>query len=324
MSVLSIAGHRALVLGASGFIGRWVVRELAGRGAHVLAHARGAERPGPGQRELFTADLTAPGTVGALVERARPDVVFNLAGYGVAKDETDEALLARLDVECVRELAAALRDTRSDWAGQRLVHPGSALELGPRPSDLDERAPCRPDTSYGRAKLAATELLAEERARGLASLTARAFTVFGPGERDGRLVPTLLAARKTDGPIPLSAGTQARDWIYVEDVGRALVDLAELPAARTLALRYPFDAQTLNLASGALTPVREFVQALAAEFSIARERLAFGELGGLPQEMFHPPVPVERLRQALGWTPARDPALGLARMHARVREGLER
>lgn len=324
-----LAGRRALVLGASGFLGRWTSAELLDRGARAILQVRERSRLPSGLAargaEIAQADLAPAGAIGALVREVRPDVVFSLAGYGVAKDERDEGRMRRINSALVAELVAALSGAPSDWPGQRLVHVGSALEAGTRPSSLDESAidasaPGAPDTAYGRSKLEATRRIAAARAGGLAALVARPFTVFGLGERPGRLVPSLLAARATPGPIALSSGEQSRDWVYVEDVARALVELALLPAARTLAGRYPFDAGALNLASGALTPVREFVLALAEVFSIATERLRFGALAPLAEETFHPPVPVARLGRALGWTPPRDPREGLARLFARARE----
>jgi nucleoside-diphosphate-sugar epimerase len=68
--------------------------------------------------------------------------------------------------------------------------------------------------------------------------------------------------------------------------------------------------------------VREFVLALAEELGIARERLGFGDLPPLPEEMHHPPVPVERLRAALGWSPSPDPRDGLRRLAMRLEQGL--
>lgn len=324
-----LRGRRALVLGASGFIGRWVARELSRRGAHVLAQVRSRGRlPADVARfsEAVEAELTTPGAAAALVRDTRPDVAFNLAGYGVAKEEREPGRYVRLNSELVAELHSALsRNDRADAGSPRLIHVGSALEFGNAAygdsASLDELAPDRPSEPYGASKAAATRRLWEARERTLA-LVARAFTVFGPGERPGRLVPTLLAARRASGPIALSAGTQARDFVYVEDVARALVELAEQEGATLRAGRYPFDAPFLNLASGVLTPVREFVLALADTLEIPRERLAFGDLPPLPEEMHHPPVPIERLRAALGWSPSPDPRAGLARMAARLAEGL--
>jgi nucleoside-diphosphate-sugar epimerase len=269
--------------------------------------------------EVHALDLSEAGSARELVARVRPEVVFNLAGYGVAKGERDATGYRRMNTELVEELASALGG-RGERPGLRLVHLGSALEYGTSPA-LDERAEPRPSEPYGRTKAAATAALARRRSE-VASVVARAFTVFGPGERPGRLVPTLLAARGGTGRIPLSGGTQRRDFVYVEDVARALAELGELDAESLRAGRYPFDAPCLNLASGALTPVREFVLALAEELGIARERLGFGDLPPLPEEMHHPPVPVERLRAALGWSPSPDPRDGLRKMAARLGQGL--
>ena len=316
-----LRGRRALVLGASGFIGRWVTRELVQRGARVLAQVRSRARLPPDivrAAEPVEAELAAPGGVTELVHDTRPDVAFNLVGYGVAKEEREPSLYARLNSELVTELLLAL--SRSDaGSSPRLIHVGSALEYGDSAS-LDELAPGRPNEPYGASKAAATRRLWDGREQTLA-LVARAFTVFGLGERPGRLVPSLLAARGASGPIALSSGTQERDFVYVEDLARALVELAELDGPTVRAGRYPFDAPCLNLASGALTPVREFVLALADAFAIPRGRLAFGALPPLQEEMHHPPVPIQRLRAALGWSPSPDPRAGLARMAALLVEG---
>jgi nucleoside-diphosphate-sugar epimerase len=327
MSASPLQGRRTLVLGASGFIGRWVVRALVERGAEVLGQVRDPQRmPADFARgaTLVTVELEANNSARELVERKQPDVVFNLAGYGVAKDERREWQYKRLNVWLVQELASALRP-REGWSGSRLIQVGSALEYGPG-SSLDELAPSNPTELYGITKSVATLALSSLR-RTPADLQApsvvvRPFTVFGLGERPGRLVPTLLAARATTTRIPLSAGTQQRDFIYVEDVARALVELAELPGETACSGRYPFDAPCLNLASGALTPVRDFVLAFADEFGLARERLGFGDLPPLPEEMHHPPVPVARLQAALGWSPSPDPRDGLRRMRAHLEDGL--
>jgi nucleoside-diphosphate-sugar epimerase len=322
MSQSPLHGRRVLVLGASGFIGRWVVRALLERGAQVLAQVREPRRLSAwhaGGAEVLVADLAATKSGTELLERAAPELVFNLLGFGVAKDERDPLLHQRLNALLVLELLFALRKGGS-WSGPRLVHVGSALEYGDART-LDEEATPRPREPYGRAKSVATAAIADMRAE-VASVVVRPFTVYGPGERPGRLVPTLMAARHAAGRIPLSSGHQKRDFVYVEDVARALVELSELPAETLQSGRYPFDAPCLNLASGALTPVREFVLALADEFGIARERLGFGDLPPLLEEMHHPPVPVERLQAALGWRPSSDPRAGLRRLAARLAEGL--
>ncbi len=318
-------GVPILVTGGSGFIGRWVARALCDAGARLTLAVRDRRRLAP---ELVSpaitvveCDLGQPGGARRVVLAARPAIVFNLAGYGVSRDERDPVLFQRVNAGLAAEIAAALADTETDWPGIRLVHTGSALEYGRAPT-LDEAAKPAPDTDYGRAKLAATNAVAAaRRVLGIPALTARLFTVFGPGERPGRLFPTLLAARRTSGRIALSSGTQSRDWTYVEDVADGLLRLGALSAGDVLRGGHPFDAPAINLAAGRLTSVMAFVKLAAREMGIAEERLGFGDQDHLPEEMFHPPVRNERLLAATGWTPPPSPDAGIARALRRIDEG---
>ncbi len=321
-----LAQRRCLVLGVSGFLGRSVARELVSREAEVIVQVRSTTRlprdlAAAGLR-AHEADLSERGSARALVQAVQPDLVFNLVGYGVAKNERAEAGYERLNVELVAELAEALRASPSA-SGVRLIHVGSALEFGRAATSLDEREPCMPDTAYGRSKLRATTLLDDARLDGLAALTARAFTVFGLGERPGRLVPTLIAARGSSERIPLSDGFQQRDWIYVEDAARALVELGLCDDEAVRTHRPPFDAPALNLASGRLHSVRAFVQLCAQHLGLEPQRLGFGDVPELAEELHHPEVPVARLQAALGWTPPPTPASGLARLAERLGAGAE-
>src|SRR5690348_15206444 len=83
------AGTPVLVLGAGGFIGRWVARALTAGGATLTLADRSRAAMIPvleeweARGETVEADLTEATALGALVQRVRPAVVFNLAGYGV-------------------------------------------------------------------------------------------------------------------------------------------------------------------------------------------------------------------------------------------------
>lgn len=274
---------------------------------------------------MSEADLADDGIAAGLVDAVRPDVVMNLAAYGVSRFEKDADRHEVLNVRLVHELADALKATppADDWTGCRLIQPGSSLEYGKTAASLDESTACAPDTPYGRTKLAATEALWAARDRGLASLVPRAFMVFGAGERPGRLVPSLLEAASADHRIALSAGSQCRDWAYVEDVADALLRLACVDASKVIRRVAPFDTPGINIASGNLLSVRDFVHCLADEMSIGKERLGFGDLAEDAREMRHPAVPVDRCRAALGAALPSDPGPGLARMRARIEEGWE-
>jgi UDP-glucose 4-epimerase len=291
-------GARAMVLGGAGFIGRWVVKMLLSRGACVYAVVRAPpSRPlasRKGSVEVIVRDLDARGAREVL-SRASPQVVFNLAGYGVDPSERDEAVARWINhglVETLCEHLAGLFDI--GWPGSRLVHVGSALEYGEARGDLREDTLARPTTLYGRTKLEGTKAIERWVARGLRACTARLFTVYGPGEHPGRLVPSLVSAMGAEGAIPLTEGRQKRDFTYVADVAEGLLRLGTVPE---------LDHATMNLATGRLTEVRDVVRLLADVLGIPAHRLAFGALPTRPEEMTHEPVNVERIARALNWIP---------------------
>jgi nucleoside-diphosphate-sugar epimerase len=290
-----------MVLGAGGYIGRRLAARLAAGGAEVIRVVRPGGTPASEADQVggrtVAVDLSVPGEATALLRTQQPAITFNMAGYGVSPAQRDADLAQRINADLPAELCRACGEKvpGDGWPGLRLVHAGSALEYGVARGDLEESTPPLPTTDYGRTKLAGTLAVADAvRAGELRGTTARLFTVYGPGESAGRLLPSLLAAAGRTEPIPLTAGTQWRDFTFLDDVTEGLLRLgalAEGPPA------------TVNLATGVLTSVREFATRAAAVIGLAPDQLQFGALPARPEEMAHDPVNVVRLATATGWTP---------------------
>ena len=305
-------GVRALVLGASGFIGRWVARLLyecratpflvvsdLAKGEQVFAEygIRG---------EIIAVDLRDRRATKDLVLSVHPSITFNCAGYGVSPLERDEATAYQINeqlIDAVCEAVAVGRDQR--WTGQDIVHLGSALEYGTVDGNLHEASAPRPTCVYGRSKLAGTRrLIRSADTYLLKAVTARLFTVYGPGERKGRLLPSLIEAAKDGRTLRLTRGEQRRDFTYVEDVADGLLRLG-LVAANS--------GEIVNLATGRLTSVRRFTETAAEILGLTRARLEFGELPTRRNEMSHSEVTIERLQLLTQWAPPTTVEEGIRR-----------
>lgn len=294
---------RIALFGASGFIGRWVALKLYEAGAEITAfsrttdHARRVLAFRDIDSEHIQIDLRASDSeITAAITSANPQVIFNLAGYGIDRSERDNGLAQRINAEIPALLASALSDLDpAGWKNQRLIHVGSALEYGEIAGDLSEDSPTNATTLYGKTKLAGTLDLKEAAiARELPSLTARLFTVYGPGEHPARLLPTIINMARSNEEIPLTGGLQKRDFTFVGDVADGLLRLG-LSTAKL--------GEIINLASGELQSVRAMIEATADACEISRERLRFGDIPTRAEEMAHAPVNNARLRELTAWSP---------------------
>jgi len=305
------ANRPVLVTGAAGFIRRWVCRELTRAQADPRMIVRRADQLDTladdesihGQIQI--ADLATRGGFGEAYRTGSPAVVFNLAGYGVDPDERDDELMWRLNVGLVEEILDAIETAPADddWTGARLVHTGSAFEYGLLPGRIDEHAQPQPDNPYGKSKLEATRRVVEaSRERGIRAVSARLATVYGPGEHVHRLLPSLQRAARLREPLKLTGGKQERDFTFVGDVAEGLLRLGSVTDVPPV----------VNLATGSLISVRDFVELARDELGMDPELLLLGALPYREDEVWQGPLNVDLLDHVLNWLPRTGPREGIA------------
>lgn len=256
---------RALVTGASGFVGSHLCRRLAEEGIEV----HGVSRFGRRVRGVrwWRADLTDAEAATAVVERVRADHVFHLASEVSGSRSLDAVRPTfRRNLEAaVNVMVASARVGCSS-----LVLAGSMEE--PDPGTGDET----PVSPYAAAKYAAGSYGRMLHAlHGLPVVNVRMFMVYGPGQLDRtKLVPyTITSLLRAERPR-LSSGTREVDWVFVEDVVEAL-----LCAAGDAGLA----GRSLDAGTGRLVSVRTVVEEIAERVGAPVE-IVFGEIPERPHE----------------------------------------
>jgi len=215
---------RALVTGATGFVGSHLVRRLVREGLEVHVLRRAASdfwrmKDILPRVTTHVADLRDAESLRVAVRAARPDCVFHLAAATVVAGATDPAG----DLVGINLLGTVnLIDAGEETGYRAMVTTGDSFEYTPTLGRLSEEAACHPTGLHGITKLAATlQAQAVARERGRPIVTLRLFSTYGPADHPRRLVPRIISGALAGTDLPLSRPEIARDWVYIDD----LIDL---------------------------------------------------------------------------------------------------
>jgi nucleoside-diphosphate-sugar epimerase len=241
---------RVAVTGATGFLGRHVVRALADHGHDVLQLGRSGD--GEGLAVLVGAQRP---------ERAAPlpdllagvQAVAHLAGRRAEGPGTPLADYLRDNVTRTEELLSGMVEagaSRVVYASTRMVY--ASTLTGALREDCAEP----PDTFYGLSKRTAEGLLRIVAVRdGLSALSLRIGQVVGDGDGGRGILPRLIDRAAEGGPLTVhGAGAAVRDFVDVRDVARAFA----------LAVSTETTAPAVNIGGPRPRPIADLARVVAA------------------------------------------------------------
>jgi dihydroflavonol-4-reductase len=213
---------RAFVTGGTGFVGSHLVEELLERGAEVRALVRSSPRWLANLPvEVVSPDLGDPA---ALREALRDtDTLFHV---GALTRAPAEAALLEANVEDARRVL----DAAAGAGVARVLVTSSQAAAGPsNGAPLDEFAPMRPLSAYGRSK-AAMERMVRDHVLGDRTVIVRPPSVYGPREVD---IHTIIrtAAHQRIFPVVGDARAPSLSLVYVSDLVRGMADAVSSEAA---------------------------------------------------------------------------------------------
>ena len=231
----------ALVTGASGFTGRYMIRALQERGYKVVGLGSGSTTAD----ETLACDLTDAAAVKAAVTHARPEWVVHLAALSFVGHADLEAFY-RVNVFGTLNLLEALAGLSVKPA--RVLIASSANVYGtPGIEVIDERVCPAPVNHYACSKLAMEHMAATWFER-LPIVIARPFNYTGPGQDERFLIPKIVGHFARKAPlIELGNLDVSRDFSDVREVVKAYVALLDSSA----------HSCRVNVCSGQATALRD-------------------------------------------------------------------
>ena len=251
---------RALVTGASGFVGPYLVQHLLDLGYEVVGGVHGLGARLPRGCSTVRLDVTNEEAVQRAVAEIRPDEIYHLAGLSRPASEALGQFYA-VNFGGALNLLEAVREEEPEAA---VLLVGSAYAYGRVDRPIAETDPLAPVNHYGVSKAAADMLGRSYALVGLRVVNVRPFNHSGVGQSLDFLLPTLveqfaeIKARRREPSVKVGNLRSVRDLSDVRDVVRAYV----------LALHKGRPGEAYNVGSSQGTSVRELFELVRREAGI--------------------------------------------------------
>ena len=282
---------KILLTGASGFLGSALALHWLNNGHQValllrptsqLYRLRGLDA------SFDIGRCTTDAEVDAFVRKVQPEIVVHTAcAYGRQGETSLQLFDANLRLGLV--ILQALQQAAQPVS---FINTGSALAPEVSPYALSKHQ----FAQWGR-------MLATQSVGQLRFINVLLRHMYGPGDDASKFTAHVLhACQRNDPVLKLTAGEQARDFIYIDDVISAYDTL--------LTQRQKLDTvEDIEVGSGVTHTIRQFVET-AHRMMASLTELQFGALAYRANEAMHCLANVEHIKK-LGWRPKFDLKTGL-------------
>lgn len=304
--------RKAIVTGATGFIGRFLVRELLTQDVEVFAIVRPGSKNKNTLPESVHAVECGLGSIRKLPELVIDrdiDAVFHIAWQGISDAD------ARNQVVQIQNIVSTLDliDAMHEMGIKTIVGCGSMHEAEALVEMAEDKVVNNLGFMYKSAKTSAHWMGKAKAGNYGIRFFWPLINTYGEEERSARLVNTIIRKIYRNESPALSAGNQFYDFVHVSDVARALFLIAEKGV----------DGTNYSIGSGDAKQLKEFLKVVgkvANEINGSDIPLGFGKITSnvisLPIETFN----VEKLTRDTGFAPKVSFEEGIRRTALWIRE----
>jgi len=242
-----------LITGSTGFIGKKLVPKLLAAGHNVLAITSDQKKV----QSLFGIGSVSihdylRGNAIKDIKEFEPQALIHLAwsglpDYSIENNKTN----VRIGINVI--------DAAVDLGVKKFIGSGSCWEYGSLSGQLKENMDPEDVGDFGNSKITLSNYMIN-RAQDISGIAnwLRLFYVFGEGQREGSVIPSIISSFQNQKPLELNDMNKALDFINVEDVAEIITGV----------LSKSSESEVINVGSGNPTSIPTLIDIIANSMSI--------------------------------------------------------
>lgn len=279
---------KAIVLGASGFAGRYLCRDLADHGYEVFGLSRNT---------ALKCDLLNAEDITSAIRQIHPDVIFHMvAQSSVGRSWREPQMTFAINVDGTLNLLEAVH--QMDWP-IRVLMVGSSEQYGNTGEyPIDETVVPEPTSPYAVSKCT-QEMLGQVyfKTYGVDIVMTRSFNHIGIGQPKGFVIPDLIA-----GVIAVEEGR--KDVLLTGNLSakRDFTDVRDIVRAYRLLSEKGVSGEVYNVGSGNVLGINEVLDKLIVK-ATCPIRVAQDPVRMRPSDNKVSVCSYKKLKQCTGWEP---------------------
>ena len=294
---------KIFLTGGSGFVGKHILKKLSEDGHTILLLSRIPRaqvfglKTFPKRIQVVKGDLAGITRWKSKLKKFKPDAAIHLAWEGIPRTDIEVSIKNLL---FSLELVKMLGEIRC----KHIVAVGTQWEYGHKIGKIKETAELEPFNPLAAAKTS-LELFGREIAKekDIKFSWLRFFAVYGPGQRSGALIPTVIRNLK-EGAVPQIKSLETRnDFVYVDDVAAAVAMVLKKQREQI---------GIYNVGSGKLTSIKKIVGLICKAFGMKMDKgLKSQGQSHVVSGIF---ADISKIKKEIGWKPATNIGKGIKEM----------
>lgn len=251
-----------LITGGAGFIGSNLTRKLVKSDYSIVLLVKNTTNTWRindilNKIKIEKVDLLHKDSVSKVFDKYRPNIVYHLAANGAYSYQNRREEIFKTNINSTLNLLDSLNPKDLEL----FVNTGSSSEYGFKNKAMKETDVTEPNSYYAMSKVMQTNICNYySQTLSIPIVTLRPFSVYGPYESPGRLIPNILTSFYHKRKLEMVNKKVARDFVYIDDY---------VSVSLKINLLKQFPGHIFNIGSGSQTDFGSLIK--IAEKSIGNK-----------------------------------------------------